>query len=124
MRRLIIFGAVLAAAVLVIEEAMQGRVLGQGPAACRAIGGKPATARCVTPVCYWQGDCGQWANPRQWLDRVKPGDPISKVVFWLGEPLQRDGESFSWSCGKPHTDSFRAIIRDERLVTLEPCKPD
>ena len=128
MRRFIIFGAAVAAvvAVLIIEEATKGWVLGQGPAACQAIGGKPAIAigRCVTPVCYWQGDCGQWASPTQWLDRIKPGDPISKVVFWLGDPLKRDGESFFWSCGKPHTDSFRAIIRDERLVAVEPCKPD
>lgn len=123
MRGLIIFGAAVAA-LLIIEEATKGWVLGQGPAACRAIGGKPAIGRCVTPVCYWQGDCGQWANPSQWLDRVKPGDPISKVVFWLGEPLQRDGEHLSWSCGKPSSNTFRATIRDERLVALEPCKPE
>lgn len=123
MRGLIIFGAAVAA-VLIIEEATKGWVLGQGPAACRAIGGKPAIGRCVTPVCYWQGDCGQWANPSQWLDRVKPGDPISKVVFWLGEPLQRDGEHLSWSCGKPSSNTFRATIRDERLVALEQCKPE
>lgn len=123
MRRIIIFGAALVAAVLGIEEATQGRVLGQGPSACRAIGGKPAIGRCVTPVCYWQGDCGQWANPTQWLDRLKPGDPVSKVVFWLGEPLKRDGEFLSWSCGKPDDHSFRAIIRDDRLIEVEPCKP-
>ena len=123
MRRLIIFG-VAVAAVLIIEEATKGLVLGQGPAACQAIGGKPAIGRCVTPACYWQGDCGQWANPTQWLDRLKPGDPISKVVFWLGEPLKREVEYLSWSCGKPHTHSFRAIIRDERLAAVEPCKPD
>ncbi|PDT91189.1 hypothetical protein CO669_03980 [Bradyrhizobium sp. Y36] len=123
MRRLIIFGAAVAA-ILLIEEATKGWVLGQGPAACQAIGGKPAIGRCVTPVCYWQGDCGQWANPTQWLDHIKPGDPVSKVVLWLGEPLKRDGESFSWSCGKPHTDRFRAIIRDERLVAVEACQPD
>lgn len=124
MRRLIIFGAVLVMGGLLIEEAMQGWLLGQGPAACRAIGGKPAIERCVTPVCYWQGDCGHWANPTQWIDRLKPGDPISKVVFWLGDPLQRDDGYMSWSCGKPSTHSFRALIRDERLVSFEQCKPD
>ncbi|MBR0826767.1 hypothetical protein JQ596_14550 [Bradyrhizobium manausense] len=123
MRRLIILGAVLATA-LVIEEATQGWILGRGPAACRAIGGKPAIGGCVTPLCYWQGNCGHWANPVQWVDRLKPGDPISKVVFWLGEPLQRDGEYLSWSCGKPSSNSFRATIRDDRLVELEPCKPE
>lgn len=124
MRRIIICGAALAAAVLVIEEATQGRVLGQGPSACLAVGGKPAMGRCVTPVCYWQGDCGHWANPTKWVDRLKPGDPISKVVFWLGEPLQREGEYLSWPCGKPSDNSFHAIIRDERLVSIEQCKPD
>ncbi len=123
MRRFIIFAAV-AAAILIIEEATKGWLLGQGPAACQAIGGKPAIGRCVTPACYWQGDCGHWAYPRQWLDRLKPGDPISKMVFWLGEPLKRDGEYLSWSCGKPDTHSFRAVIRDERLVSVEQCKLD
>jgi hypothetical protein len=46
------------------------------------------------------------------------------VVFWLGEPLQRDGDSLSWSCGKPSAHSFRAVIRDERLVSVEQCKLD
>ncbi|MFB6420860.1 MULTISPECIES: hypothetical protein [Bradyrhizobium] len=125
MRRLIMFGAAVVAA-LVIEEATHGWVLGQSPSACRAMGGKPAPAagRCIMPACYWLGGCGHWAYPPQWLDRVKPGDPISKVVFWLGEPLQREGEYLSWSCGKAHADSFRAVIRDERLVAIEPCKPD
>jgi hypothetical protein len=123
MRRLIILGAAVAA-ILIVEEATKGRLLGQGPAACQAIGGKPAIGRCVTPVCYWQGDCGQWVNPTRWLDRVKPGDPISKVVFWLGDPLKRDGEYFSWSCGKPSSHTFRAVIRDDRLVEVEQCEPD
>ena len=124
MRRLIILGAVVALAGLVVEEATQGRVLGRGPSACEAIGGKPAIGRCVTPACYWQGDCGHWANPAKWVDRLKPGDPVSKVVFWLGEPLQRDGDDLSWSCGKPSAHSFRAVIRDQRLVSVEQCKPD
>lgn len=123
MRRVIIFGVAIAA-ILIIEEATKGWALGRVPAACRAIGGKPAIGGCITPVCYWQGDCGQWAYPTQWLDRLKPGDPVARVVFWLGEPLQRDGEYLSWSCGKPSTHSFRAVIRDERLVSVERCKPD
>ncbi|MDD1527138.1 hypothetical protein C7U92_05580 [Bradyrhizobium sp. WBOS7] len=125
MRRLIILGAAFAAAIIV-EEATLGGVLGQSPSACRAMGGKPAPAagRCVMPVCYWLGNCGHWAYPPQWLDRLKPGDKVSKVVFWLGEPLQRDGEYLSWSCGKAYADSFRVVIRDKRLVAIEPCKSD
>ncbi|MDF0518371.1 hypothetical protein P0R31_14130 [Bradyrhizobium yuanmingense] len=125
MRHLIIVGAALAA-ILIVEEATQGWALGQIPSTCRAMGGKPAPAagRCIMPACYWQGDCGHWAYPPQWLDRVKPGDHVSKVVFWLGEPLQRDGEHFSWSCGKASTHSFRAVIRNQGLVSVESCPLD
>lgn len=123
MKRLIVLGVAVAAA-MVVEEATQGRMLGQSRTVCQAVGGKLAIGRCVLPVCYWLGDCGQWAHPTQWLDRLKPGDSMSKVVFWLGEPLTRDGAYLSWSCGKARADSFRALFRDKRVVEVEPCRPD
>ena len=125
MRRLITLVIVLAVA-LAAEEATQGWVLGRGPLAplCWGIGGKAAVGRCYTRLCYGLGGCGNWTHPARWVNRLKPGDPISKVVFWLGEPLQREDEYLSWWCGKPSSNSFRANVRDGRLVAVEQCKPE
>jgi hypothetical protein len=110
---------------LAAEEATQGFLLGLPPLwpLCDAIGGKHANdsfgARCFTRLCYWRGDCGHWAAPIVWSDRVKPGDPISKVVLWLGEPDRQEGDDLVWFAGKGEDGLLRAIIREGRLVALE-----
>ena len=122
MRRFAALALVLVIA-LAVEEAVQGRLLGWRPLSplCEAIGGKHAShsGRCVTRVCYWVGDCGHWAAPVTWWDRLKPGDPTSKIVFWLGEPDRQEGEDLVWQCGKGGEAMCRAVVRNGRLVVLE-----
>jgi hypothetical protein len=124
MRRFAAFALILAIA-LVIEEATQGLLLGWRPLLplCDAIGGEHATGpysgRSYTRLCYWLGDCGHWAAPVNWMDRLKPGDPRSKIIFWLGEPDRLEGEDLLWQCGKGGDAVCKAVVRDGRLVTLE-----
>jgi hypothetical protein len=68
------------------------------PEACNAIGGKYASAwnRCVTRGCYASHSCGIWTHPELWRDRVKRGDDIATVVFWLGQPGRIDGDTYYW----------------------------
>jgi len=123
LRWLIVSVAVLAT-VLVAEEATQGYLLGRPSLAplCDTLGGKHAAGRCYTRLCYWFGDCGYWLYDPRWADRLKPGDSESKVVLWLGEPVQRLGDEFSWACEKGSNDFFKAKIRDGRLVDLGRCE--
>jgi hypothetical protein len=114
--------------VFAVEEVTQGAVLGWQPLSslCEALGGKHATvsARCYTRMCYWLGDCGHWVSPPKWANQVKSGDPLSKIIFWLGEPDQREHEVLSWSCGKASENILRAVMRDGYLVSLEQCKSE
>ena len=128
MRRLIVSGLILAVA-LVAEEATQGYLLGLHPRLaplCDAIGGKHASVpgRCITRLCYRFGDCGHWATPARWANRLKPGDSESEVVFWLGEPVQRLVDDLSWDCCKASVGMLRAKMRDGRLVHLQGCSLD
>ncbi|WP_338827889.1 hypothetical protein [Bradyrhizobium sp. 27S5] len=124
MRRIAAIALVLTAAVIA-EEVTRGTLLGLRPLwpLCDTIGGKHATnavsTRCLTRVCYWLGDCGQWAAPVDWTNRVAPGDPVSKLVLWLGEPERRDGADLLWSYGKGGDGMFRAVIADGHLVNLQ-----
>jgi hypothetical protein len=110
-----------AVAVLGAEEARFGDLLGRWRFACEAIGGKfgSAVGRCINRTCYMFEDCGDWAYPAVWRDRIEIGDPISKVIFWLGNPQSVDGEAYSWARGKGDTGSFSAVIRNGRLVALD-----
>jgi hypothetical protein len=111
----------LLAAGLLAEEVRFGYVLGNSRIACEAIGGKfgSAAARCFNRSCYFFGDCGDWASPAVWRDRIEIGDPISKVIFWLGNPSAADGDTYTWSRGKGGDESFTAVIKDGRLVALD-----
>ena len=123
MRWVISIAFVLIAAVAA-AQASRETLLGLRPLwpVCDAIGGKHATnsfsTRCLTEQCYWRGDCGQWAAPVSWTNLVAPGDPVSKLVLWLGEPLRQDGEDLLWPYGKGGDGMFRAVVSDGRLVVL------
>ena len=120
----VIAAAMIVLAVLTTEELAQGFLLGLRPLwpLCEAVGGKHAnnafSTRCFTRLCYWLGDCGNWAAPIVWSDRVKPGDSISAVVFWLGEPDRHEGDDLIWPVGKGDDGWIRASIREGRLVAL------
>ena len=109
------------AATLLTEEARFGYALGHLRTACEAIGGKfgSAAGRCINRTCYYFGDCGDWASPAVWRDRIEIGDPISKVVFWLGNPQTVDGDLYSWPKGKGGDSTFTAVIKNGRLAQLD-----
>jgi hypothetical protein len=105
--------------VLAAEELRYGRVLGLARGPCEFFGGKYASAqaRCVTRACYWFDDCGYWASPSRWRDRIIAGDSIATVIFWLGQPNGVQGDTYSWSYGKGGSERlFAATFRDGRLV--------
>jgi hypothetical protein len=104
--------------LLTAEEIRFGRILGLARFPCESLGGKFASAqdRCVTRACYWFNDCGYWAAPSRWRDRVTPGDPISNVVFWLGEPNSRRGDTYFWAYGKPGARLFSTTFHNGRFV--------
>jgi hypothetical protein len=100
------------------------KIGGDPELACNATGGKWGSAinRCVTRACYAAHDCGYWLHPERWRDRVKLGDDIATVVFWLGDPYRIDGDTYYWSGGKgggPYP-SFSATFKDGRLAVLGP----
>jgi hypothetical protein len=99
-----------------------GYGLGVSRDLCHAAGGRHATVtgRCVYRTCYWFGNCGTWANPGLFRDRLSRGDHISHVVFWLGEPDQVAGDRYLWSLGKGEISDFSVTIRNARLVSIEP----
>jgi hypothetical protein len=101
------------------------RKIGSDPAvACNATGGKWGSAanRCVTRACYAAHDCGYWVHPEEWRDRVKLGDDIATVVFWFGEPMRIDGDTYYWAIGaggRPYR-TFSATFRGGHLAALGP----
>jgi hypothetical protein len=106
--------------LLFAEEARFGYVLGVSDSLCRASGGKNDSShgQCVTRLCYWFDDCGHWAHPSAWRDRVAVGDSIATVVFWVGEPYGVEGDTYSWVYGKGGKNGsfFSTTFRDGRFV--------
>lgn len=101
-----------------------GAAIGSSPAVlCEPTDGKlGAYNYCVTRACYAAHDCGHWLHPERWRDRVKLGDDIATVVFWLGDPSRIDGETYHWIGGKgggPYP-TFSATFKDGRLAVLGP----
>jgi hypothetical protein len=109
--------------IIVTEEARYGYILGVSRILCEASGGKHTSAyglygRCITRACYWFNECGYWAAPTRWLDRVAIGDPVSKVVFWFGEPHIVNGVYY-WGRHKGSDRTFSAQFRNGRLIALD-----
>ena len=105
----------LAAAVLLVTLHGSSRQW-----ACEIRGGKWASARgvCIARDCFKTAECGHWLLPWQWVDRIRPGDSVADVVFWLGEPDKIEGESYYWVGGKPEPAHFKAIIHGGKLVSV------
>jgi len=115
MRRLRI--AILAVGLLGAEEVHSGRLLGASRGICESVGGKLAATdgRYVTRACYWLDNCGEWATPSAWRDRLALGDSISKVVFWLSRPVRIDGDRYFLAVrqGRRRADVFGNSSRCE-----------
>lgn len=115
----LVFGIMVIAFLL--YEARFGYALGVSRNLCEAVGGKPAPAssRCITRTCFWFGDCGTWANAGAFREKLTTGDPVSKVVFWLGDPDRVEGSVYIWPAGKGDVGDFRVTFADGRLVLIE-----
>ncbi len=89
---------------------------------CLNFGGKWASngGYCIDDSCYDTGDCGIWANPVQWCDKLTIGDSIKKVYFWLGNPSIQ-GDEYSWEADKASGEIIRAKIVGGKLQELD-CK--
>lgn len=117
-KRIVFTLGLLVVLLLAAEELRFGRLLGLARWPCEFSGGKYALmeSRCVSRVCYWFDDCGHWAAPSRWRDRVAPGDSIATVVFWLGQPMVH-GDTYYWSYGKGGSGRlFATTFREGRFV--------
>ena len=87
---------------------------------CELRGGKWASvpSDCITKDCFRTSTCGHWVAPWAWLNKIKPGDSLADVAFWLGEPDKIDGESHYWAGGKGEIGHFKLVIRDGRLISV------
>ncbi|WP_374545007.1 hypothetical protein [Rhodoblastus sp.] len=117
-KRIVLTLGLLVVLLLAAEELRFGRLLGLARWPCEFSGGKYALmeSRCVSRVCYWFDDCGHWASPTRWRDRVAPGDSIATVVFWLGQPTVH-GDTYYWPYGKGGSGRlFATTFREGRFV--------
>jgi hypothetical protein len=115
----LLIAAFLAAALL---AGLGMNVAGSGRpyrALCEKLGGKWASvpSSCVTPLCYWTGTCGYWANPAARCALLKTNAHVSEVYFQLGEPDEVKGVRYVWHerKGRP----IEAVIERERLTSLK-----
>lgn len=120
-RRRLQLGVLLIAGVLAVaEEVRYGHVLGTSDLSCEFVGGRRdhVVNRCMTPLCYWFDECKRPAYPGYWRERVRPGDSIAKVVFWLGEPGSIEGDTYYWAYGKadPENRLFSTTFQNGRFV--------
>jgi hypothetical protein len=117
MKTEVFFLAVALVAAAALLAAVDVPVPGE-QALCETLGGKWASvpSSCVTPLCYWTGTCGYWANPGSRCTRLRINDPISEVYFQLGQPDEVKGVRYIWHerKGRP----AEAMIEHERLTSL------
>jgi hypothetical protein len=113
------FGIVTMA--FVMYEARFGYALGVSLDICRAVGGKKATNpnRCITRTCFWFGDCGTWPSPGVYRENLAIGDPVSKAIFWLGDPARIEGTAYVWPIGKGEAGDFRVTFENGRIVHMD-----
>jgi len=90
------------------------------PLGCGIAGGHWGShwGRCVTPLCYYFGDCGNWLNPPAPCDGIKVGTSVARVYFLLGNPASIDGSTASWRFGKPESWQVRASFKEGHVVQL------
>ncbi|MGJ4953771.1 hypothetical protein [Bradyrhizobium sp. HKCCYLS20291] len=91
-----------------------------GSQVCERLGGKWGSARneCFTRACYAAGDCGFWLHPNLRCHRLRTGDSIGEVYFWLGNPNIIEGHTFTWLDGKPDSVALTAIIENGILTSV------
>jgi hypothetical protein len=90
------------------------------PFGCGSIGGHWAShgGKCVTPLCFYFGNCGTWLNPPTPCGNIHVGASVARVYFLLGDPSRTDGSTASWYFGKPASWEARASFEAGHLAQM------
>jgi len=56
--------------------------------------------RCITKICYIEGDCGFRAFPAANCDKILMGDHFGTIHYYLGMPLEIEGNVHRWHATK------------------------
>ena len=82
-------------------------------------------AKCLRESCYESQSCMLRSYPAAHCRNVKIGDPISRVVLHLGEPMTTDGNRLEWTWSKSdHGVGVEAEFRNGMLISLHcPAAP-
>lgn len=76
-------------------------------------------AQCLRESCYASKSCMLRTFPAAYCGDVVIGDPISRVVLHLGEPMASDGDRLQWHWDKvSHGVGVEAQFRDGKLIAL------
>ena len=76
-------------------------------------------AKCLRESCYESQSCMSRSFPAAHCRDVKIGDPISRVVLHLGEPMTTDGNRLQWVWSKvEHGVGVKAEFRNGMLISL------
>lgn len=122
MASFVLFAAAGTVALSLFPSSLAAMIFGgrAGDQVCQWMGGKWASVRneCITRACYAAGDCGSWLHPNMWCRRLRTGDSIGDVYFWLGDPNKIEGNTYTWLDGKPDPVAFTAIIENGVLIAV------
>jgi hypothetical protein len=90
------------------------------PFGCGSVGGHWAShwGKCVTPLCFYFGNCGTWLNPPTPCGQIREGASMARVYFLLGNPSRTDASTASWYFGKPETWEARASFEAGHLAKM------
>lgn len=124
----ILAAAIAAFTVLVTTAALSARALDVLESYCEdAPDGvwNPNGAKCHRESCYESQSCIWRSYPAAYCRDVKIGDPISRVVLHLGEPMTTDGNRLEWTWSKSdHGVGVEAEFRNGMLISLHcPAAP-
>ena len=120
--------AIAAFTVLVMTVALPAQALDVRELYCEnALDGvwTPNGAKCLRETCYESQSCMSRSYPAAHCRDVKIGDPISRVVLHLGEPMTTDGYRLQWVLSKvEHGVGVEAEFRNGMLISLHcPAAP-
>lgn len=79
-------------------------------------------SRCITKTCYIAGDCGFRAFPAGNCDKILMGDHFGTLHYYLGMPLEIDGNVHRWHADKVDPGiGITARFQSDLLVEFQ-CK--
>lgn len=88
------------------------------PFGCSVIGGRWGST-CVSPLCDYFGDCGQWIGPMINCDTLPLQTSKARVYFLFGQPWRVSGNTEYWAFGK--VPVFPKITYSDARVSHVAC---